>query len=160
MICLLSNQFKPSSIVLLTVRLWILFVVTVVFRVCLPFCLRFSLQLLGKGQPLDCLDFNVFLSFITFSYGVLGQVWYLIVSIPDICLLFYLEHEGVCQTFFVEIETEMENIQTAIPVKNETFLQSTLITSHVVDPAEGWGGMEITSCFRFPKKNWYGTDTP
>ena len=25
--------------------------------------------------------------FVTFPYGVLGQVWYLIVSIPDICLL-------------------------------------------------------------------------
>ena len=24
--------------------------------------------------------------FVTFPYGVLGQVWYLIVSIPDLCL--------------------------------------------------------------------------
>ena len=24
---------------------------------------------------------------VTFPYGVLGQVWYLIVSIPDLCLL-------------------------------------------------------------------------
>ena len=28
--------------------------------------------------------------FVTFPYGVLGQVWYSIVSIPDICLLPYL----------------------------------------------------------------------
>ena len=27
--------------------------------------------------------------FITFPYGVLGQVWYLIVWIPDLCLLPY-----------------------------------------------------------------------
>ena len=27
--------------------------------------------------------------FVAFSYGVLGQVWYLIVSIPDLCLLPY-----------------------------------------------------------------------
>ena len=27
--------------------------------------------------------------FVTFSFGVLGQVWYLIVSIPDMCLLPY-----------------------------------------------------------------------
>ena len=26
--------------------------------------------------------------FVTFQYGILGQVWYLIVSIPDICRLF------------------------------------------------------------------------
>ena len=28
--------------------------------------------------------------FVTFSCGVLGQVWYLIVSIADLCLLTYL----------------------------------------------------------------------
>ena len=27
--------------------------------------------------------------FVTFPYGVLCQVWYLIVSIPDLCLLSY-----------------------------------------------------------------------
>ena len=30
-------------------------------------------------------------AFLTFPYGVLGQVWYLIVSIPDICLLPYFD---------------------------------------------------------------------
>ena len=34
--------------------------------------------------------FDVFLCFATFPYGVLGQVWYLIVSNPDFCLLPYL----------------------------------------------------------------------
>ena len=29
--------------------------------------------------------------FVTLSYGVLGQVWYLIVSIPDVCLLSYFD---------------------------------------------------------------------
>ena len=29
--------------------------------------------------------------FVTFPCGVLGQVWYLIVSIPDLCLLPYLK---------------------------------------------------------------------
>ena len=29
--------------------------------------------------------------FVTFPYGVLGQVWYLIVLIPNLCLLPYLE---------------------------------------------------------------------
>ena len=31
--------------------------------------------------------------FVTFSYGVLGQVWYLIVSIPDFCLLLYFQRK-------------------------------------------------------------------
>ena len=30
--------------------------------------------------------------FVTFSCGILGQVWYLIVLIPDICHLSYLKH--------------------------------------------------------------------
>ena len=29
--------------------------------------------------------------FVTFPYGVLDQVWYLIVLIPDLCLLPYFE---------------------------------------------------------------------
>ena len=29
--------------------------------------------------------------FVTFPCGVLGQVWYLIVSIPDLCLLTYFD---------------------------------------------------------------------
>ena len=30
--------------------------------------------------------------FVTFQYGVSGQVWYLIVSIPDPCRLFYFKN--------------------------------------------------------------------
>ena len=29
--------------------------------------------------------------FVTFPCGILGQVWYLIVSIPDLCLLTYFD---------------------------------------------------------------------
>ena len=29
---------------------------------------------------------------ITFPYGVLGQVWYLIVSMPDRCIVPYMKH--------------------------------------------------------------------
>ena len=29
--------------------------------------------------------------FVTFLIGILGQVWYLIVSIPDLCTLTYFE---------------------------------------------------------------------
>ena len=27
--------------------------------------------------------------FVTFNYGVFGQVWYLILAIPDLCLLYF-----------------------------------------------------------------------
>ena len=31
--------------------------------------------------------------FVTFPCGILGQVWYLIVSFPDLCLLSYFYYE-------------------------------------------------------------------
>ena len=64
--------------------LWIIFVIYVSCVSCFLVC---SLQpcghLLEKGKPLGSLVCNVLLC------GVLGQVWYLIVSISDICLLTY-----------------------------------------------------------------------
>ena len=43
-------------------------------------------HLLGKG----CLSFVVSnCEFVTFPFGILGQVWYLIVSIHDLCTLTY-----------------------------------------------------------------------
>ena len=32
---------------------------------------------------------DVYCDFITFPFGILGQVWYLSVSIPDLCCLSY-----------------------------------------------------------------------
>ena len=46
-------------------------------------------HLLGKGRPLGSLVCDVFLCYVTFPFGVLGQVWFLIVSIPDLCLLYF-----------------------------------------------------------------------
>ena len=43
---------------------------------------------LGKCWPLGPLVCCVFLCFCHFPYGVLFQVWYLIVSIPDLCFPF------------------------------------------------------------------------
>ena len=43
----------------------------------------------GKGLT-SWLSFVVYnCKFITFPIGILGQVWYLIVSIPDLCTLTY-----------------------------------------------------------------------
>ena len=57
--------------------------------------------------PLVC---DVLLCFVTFQCGILGQVWYLIVSIPDLCHLSYFDYiywrnisvSTICQfkTFF------------------------------------------------------------
>ena len=48
--------------------------------------------LLGNSRPLGSLVCDVFLCFVIFLFGVLGQVWYLIVRFPELCILpyFYL----------------------------------------------------------------------
>ena len=43
----------------------------------------------GKGLAFLCVMFSCV--FVTFPYGVLGQVWYLIVSIPELFLLLYMD---------------------------------------------------------------------
>ena len=50
--------------------------------------------LLGKDWPLGSLAYYILLCFVTFPCGILGQVWYLIVSIPDLCLLTYFVTSG------------------------------------------------------------------
>ena len=45
-------------------------------------------HLLGKGWPLGSCWWCL-LYFVTFPCGILGQVWYLIVSFPDLCHLSY-----------------------------------------------------------------------
>ena len=62
-------------------------------RLSLLYCLICSMQpcdhLLGKGCPPGSLVCDVSLCFVTFPYGVLGQVWYSNVSISDLRLLLY-----------------------------------------------------------------------
>ena len=43
--------------------------------------------------------------FVTFPCGVLGQVWYLIVSIPGVCLLTYFAACAVVKHFLINILT-------------------------------------------------------
>ena len=56
-----------------------------------PFCYMCSMSVilswLEKGRPLGSFVFAVFLCFVTFPNGVLGQVWHLIISISDLCIL-------------------------------------------------------------------------
>ena len=58
---------------------------------------------------------DVFLSFITFSLDVLGQVWYLIVLIPDLCLLPYFGrgHYKEHKVYFGQ--WELQSFQYACP---------------------------------------------
>ena len=61
-------------------------------------------DLLGKGYPLGSLVCVVFVCFATFQHGFLSQLWYLIESIPDICLLPYLYVGGVLMTVLKQVK--------------------------------------------------------
>ena len=71
--------------------LWIFHVFSVLCLLCLsahPFICAFWSPA-GKGLT-SWLSFVVSnCEFVIFSIGILGQVWYLIVSIPDLCTLNY-----------------------------------------------------------------------
>ena len=74
------NMFKPSFIFFLLIVLFSVSIVgLLMFHVCLLTCCLVCLQPngrpLGKGLPLGSLACD---DFVTFSYGVPGQVWYLI----------------------------------------------------------------------------------
>ena len=60
---------------------------------CFVFVMRLRLFLLSCGHlkgraDLFALVCDVYCDFVTFPFGNLGQVWYLIVSIPDPCCRF------------------------------------------------------------------------
>ena len=67
---------------------------------CLVFVLlsRLSIAALwspaGKGLSSWLLFVMSNCDFVTFPCGILGQVWYLIVLIPDLCRLFYFTYIG------------------------------------------------------------------
>ena len=92
---------KPSSNFLTDcfkamLRFWILFcylcfMFVFVILSCL-FLVAFNCLESADILALLCVLFLVYFGVIvTFPYGLLGQVWYLIVSIPDLCLLAYFE---------------------------------------------------------------------
>ena len=100
------NRFKPSSKIFywpfqggtsfVDLYVFVLYCVCYVFvRVWLYVLCG---HLLGKGWPLGsrlwCL-----LWVGHFPIGILGQVWYLIVSIPDLCTLTYLEHRQIVKLY-------------------------------------------------------------
>ena len=86
-----SNFLTDRSKAVLLLYTFLLFV----FRVCLchsvlsiPCSLKITRWERADLLALLCMMFSCV--FPTFPYGVLSWVWYLMVSIPDFCLLLYL----------------------------------------------------------------------
>ena len=86
----------------------LLWIICVVCALCLS-CFRVSYllpcgHLKRNGWSLFALVCEVYCDFVTFQFGILGQVWYLTVSIPYPCCLSYFVtshqeyHTGQCLT--------------------------------------------------------------
>ena len=98
-----SNMIKASSnfpndrskaVLLLWIRLFFVFRVFLcyaVLHVSVPCSLVVTCW--ERADLLDLLSVIFSCVFVSFPYGVLGKVWYLIVSIPDLCLLPYFMHK-------------------------------------------------------------------
>ena len=76
--------------------------------------------------------------FITFPFGVLGQVWYLIVSIPALCILLY--YEGL---HGIQVQRSTTNLSNS----SDTIFCSTY-NVHCKFEIFITGEMLVSSCFR------------
>ena len=90
------NMFKPLSIVLLMIPRWCFFCgcfllfMFHVFTIYAVLSVPCSLVITCRERA-DLLTFFVmfYCVFVTFPYGTMGQLWYFIVLISDLCLLLY-----------------------------------------------------------------------
>ena len=48
--------------------------------------------------------------FVTFPFGILGQVWYLIVSIPDLCILTFFYLHAIKVAIWKKNASELETL--------------------------------------------------
>ena len=98
----LWNRFMPSSkIFLLIIPRWCFYCgsfVSLMSRVCHAFASVHCCLVVIWRERADLLALvcDVYCDFVTFSFGILEQVWYLIVSIPDPCYLSYWDWVKGC----------------------------------------------------------------
>ena len=76
-----------------------------------------------KRADLLALVCGVYCEFVTFPIGILGQVWYLIVSIPDLCTLTYFGSKLYKQIVGIPTDTN------CAPLAADLFLSVTRETS-------------------------------
>ena len=141
-----KKLFKPSSGFLLAVPGLFFFCgsfLLVLFHFCL-YCTVMSVHCslvttcLERARHFAFLYVMVPCVFVTFLYDISGQVWYLIVSIPDLCLLLYLVYIREKSTRY---HSPWESLMLANQKLRIMLLYDLLKTHH--EPARGKN--------RFPK---------
>ena len=96
--CLVVNCWETG------LTFWLLLVMFIVFLLlsnlvswvrcvldCIVSCSLLPCGLLREMAELSALVGDIYRIFVTFPLGILGQVWYLIVSFPVLCRLSYFE---------------------------------------------------------------------
>ena len=73
--------------------MWIICVIYVLCLSCFRVCSLLPCGHLKGKADLLALVCDVYCDFVTFPFCILGQVWYLIVSIPDPCCLSYVDKD-------------------------------------------------------------------
>ena len=90
------------------------------------FCIVFAMSLCASGYmcfvvtcweraDLLALVCGVYCELVTFPIGILGQVWYLIVSISDLCTLTYFATFLFCYRTYVGYRSESLRPSTKYP---------------------------------------------
>ena len=79
----------------------------------------------GKSWPLRSLVCDVFLCFVTFPYGVLGQLWYSIVWVPDFYLLSHCKRK--CSDYNGELRALRGYFRPLLGQKTDRFITFFLI---------------------------------
>ena len=79
-------------------------------------------HLLGKGDFLALVG-DVFCVFVTFPFGILGQVWYLIVSFSDLCRLSYYNNVfGISDQVRLKLVCSAKQTRKSNGISHETSL--------------------------------------
>ena len=87
-----------------------------------------------------CVVFYCFI--VTFPYGIPGQVWYLIVSIADLCLPFYFYKHVVPFLILYSVDPNQTLILAMGPIKQVSSRRSHPTTKPVTD-YETIGSIEL-----------------
>ena len=84
--------------------LWTIFVISVLVLLCFRACLFIGALLspAGKGWPLRSCLWRLIVK-LSLSIGILGKVWCLIVSIPNLCPLSYIDWKVKGQPWPLEL---------------------------------------------------------
>ena len=92
---LLTDYLEMFKVYIAKLVVSCLYHLTIIKGVKFLFLSRDSLTCWDRADLLVLLYVGFSYVFVTFPYGILGQVWYLIVCIPDLCLLPYFRYNSI-----------------------------------------------------------------